>query len=84
MPDFVYSTTASSFTNRFREQILPYDCKKPGHSTEARAKPLSVDKLKQFDIDMGKGALRDVDIIPPPSFSSGDVPFPYMYVFLYV
>ncbi|KAJ5621022.1 hypothetical protein N7510_005006 [Penicillium lagena] len=63
MPDFVYSTTASSFTNRFREQILPYD----------------LDKLKQFDIDMGKGALRDVDIIPPPSFSSGDVPFPYIY-----
>lgn len=40
--------------------------------------------MKQFDIDMGKGALRDVDIIPPPSFSSGDVPFPYMYVFLSV
>lgn len=27
MPDFVFSTTASSFTNRFREQILSYDCK---------------------------------------------------------
>src|SRR3954465_12798623 len=26
MPDFVYSTTASSFTNRFRDQILPFDC----------------------------------------------------------
>jgi general transcription factor 3C polypeptide 5 (transcription factor C subunit 1) len=27
MPDFVYSTTGSSFTNRFREQILSFDCK---------------------------------------------------------
>lgn len=27
MPDFVYSTTGSPFTNRFREQILSFDCK---------------------------------------------------------
>jgi general transcription factor 3C polypeptide 5 (transcription factor C subunit 1) len=27
MPDFVYSTVNSSFTNKFRETILPYDCK---------------------------------------------------------
>lgn len=27
MPDFVYSTTGSAFTNRFREQILSFDCK---------------------------------------------------------
>lgn len=40
----------------------------------------TVEKLKQFDIDMGKGALTDVDIIPPPSFSIQEVPFPYMYV----
>ncbi|CAG7917843.1 unnamed protein product [Penicillium olsonii] len=26
MPDFVYSTAASSFTNRFKDQILSYDC----------------------------------------------------------
>lgn len=26
MPDFVYSTTSSSFTNKFRDNILPYDC----------------------------------------------------------
>lgn len=26
MPDFVYSTTSSSFANRFREQILSNDC----------------------------------------------------------
>jgi hypothetical protein len=31
MPDFVYSTTASSFTNRFREQILPFDCEYVPH-----------------------------------------------------
>ncbi|KAK9851031.1 hypothetical protein MYU51_011203 [Penicillium brevicompactum] len=63
MPDFVYSTQASSFANRFREQILSYD----------------FDKMKQFDIDMGKGTQKNADIIPPPSFSHGDVPFHYIY-----
>ncbi|OQE35480.1 hypothetical protein PENCOP_c013G06099 [Penicillium coprophilum] len=63
IPDFVYSTTASSFTNRFRDQILPFD----------------FDKMKQFDIDMAKGATANADLIPPPSFSHGDVPFHYIY-----
>ena len=27
MPDFVYSTTGSEFTNKFRDQILSYDRK---------------------------------------------------------
>ncbi|OQD88351.1 hypothetical protein PENANT_c004G02317 [Penicillium antarcticum] len=63
MPDFVYSTTASSFTNRFRNQILPFD----------------FEKMKQFELDMGKGATTNADIIPPPSFSHGDVPFHYIY-----
>lgn len=35
--------------------------------------------MKQFDIDMAKGALKNVDIIPPPSFSHGDIPFTYLY-----
>ncbi|PWY66662.1 hypothetical protein BO83DRAFT_439900 [Aspergillus eucalypticola CBS 122712] len=63
MPDFVFSTGSSSFANRFREQILPFD----------------YDKMKQFDLDMSKGAITDVDIIPPPSFSFGDIPFTYIY-----
>ncbi|KAJ5517748.1 Transcription factor IIIC, subunit 5 [Penicillium expansum] len=63
IPDFVYSTTASSFTNRFRDQILPFD----------------FDKMKEFDIDMAKGAAGNADLIPPPSFSHGDVPFHYIY-----
>ncbi|KAJ5442973.1 Transcription factor IIIC subunit 5 [Penicillium cf. griseofulvum] len=63
IPDFVYSTTASSFTNRFRDQILPFD----------------FDKMKQFDIDMTKGTTANADLIPPPSFSHGDVPFHYIY-----
>ncbi|KAJ6034354.1 uncharacterized protein N7446_009103 [Penicillium canescens] len=63
MPDFVYSTTASSFTNRFRDQILPFD----------------FEKMKQFELDMSKGATLNADIIPPPSFSHGDVPFHYIY-----
>ncbi|KAJ5262765.1 hypothetical protein N7524_008070 [Penicillium chrysogenum] len=63
IPDFVYSTTASSFTNRFRDQILPFD----------------FDKMKQFDIEMTKGTIANADLIPPPSFSHGDVPFHYIY-----
>lgn len=26
MPDFVWSTSSSEFTNRFRDQILSFDC----------------------------------------------------------
>ncbi|KAJ5177219.1 uncharacterized protein N7482_003096 [Penicillium canariense] len=63
MPDFVYSTMNSAFTNRFREQILPYE----------------LEKIKQFDLDMRKGALLNADLIPPPSFSQGEVPFQYIY-----
>ncbi|EAW14850.1 transcription factor TFIIIC subunit TFC1 [Aspergillus clavatus NRRL 1] len=63
MPDFVYSTAGSAFSNRFREQILSFD----------------YEKMKQFDIDMSKGAISDVDLIPPPSFSHGDIPFTYVY-----
>ncbi|EPS34924.1 hypothetical protein PDE_09888 [Penicillium oxalicum 114-2] len=63
MPDFVYSTTRSAFANRFREQILPYD----------------LEKMKQFDLDMSKGATIDADLIPPPSLSQVEVPFQYIY-----
>lgn len=40
----------------------------------------AVEKIKQFDIEMTKGATLGVDLIPPPSFSQGEVPFQYMYV----
>ncbi|KAF7715708.1 Uncharacterized protein PECH_008536 [Penicillium ucsense] len=63
MPDFVYSNTRSTFTNKFRDYVLPYD----------------LEKLKQFDLDMGKGATINTDLIPPPSFNHGDVPFQYVY-----
>lgn len=84
MPDFVYSTMKSAFTNKFRQQILPYECQSTV-SCKSRKKIAStnthaVEKIKQFDIDMSKGALRNVDLIPPPSFSQGEVPFQYMYV----
>ena len=39
-------------------------------------------KLKEFHLDMSKGALSNVDIIPPPALSYNDVPFNYTYVFL--
>lgn len=63
MPDFVFSTTKSPFVNRFREKILPFD----------------FEKMKEFDLDMSKGATSNVDLIPPPSFSHGDIPFNYFY-----
>ncbi|KAL4886011.1 RNA polymerase III transcription factor IIIC subunit-domain-containing protein [Aspergillus karnatakaensis] len=63
MPDFVYSTTNSPFVTRFRSTILPF----------------SYQKMKQFDLDMSKGATTNADLIPPPSFSHGDIPFNYFY-----
>ncbi|KNG88327.1 RNA polymerase III transcription factor subunit [Aspergillus nomiae NRRL 13137] len=60
MPDFVFSSTGSSFANRFREHILPFDYEaiQPRH---------------------GQRHVINVDIIPPPSFSQGDIPFTYAY-----
>jgi general transcription factor 3C polypeptide 5 (transcription factor C subunit 1) len=66
MPDFVFSTTSSPFINRVRDTILPFDYR----------------KMKEFDLDMSKGAISNVDLIPPPSFSHGDLPFNYLYAVL--
>ncbi|GES58125.1 RNA polymerase III transcription factor subunit [Aspergillus terreus] len=63
MPDFAFSLSSSPFAQRFREQILSFD----------------LDKMKQFDLDMSKGTTTNADIIPPPFFSDGDIPFSYMY-----
>ncbi|KAJ5992164.1 RNA polymerase III transcription factor subunit [Penicillium sp. IBT 35674x] len=63
MPDFVYSTTNSVFTKKFRDYIVPYD----------------LERMKRFDIDLTKGTIKDADIIPPPALSSEQVPFLYMY-----
>ena len=38
----------------------------------------AVDKMKNFDLNMSKGATSDVDIIPPPSFGLNDAPFNYV------
>lgn len=35
--------------------------------------------MKQFDLDMSRGNVKDVDMIRPPSLSNIDVPFHYMY-----
>lgn len=37
------------------------------------------EKMKQFDINMDKGAISNVDVIPPPSFSHWDTQFNYLY-----
>ncbi|KAI5300560.1 tau 95 subunit of transcription factor TFIIIC [Ascosphaera pollenicola] len=63
MPDFVFSTTQSPFMKKFRECILPFE----------------YTKLKNFDIDMAKGQTQNVDIVPPPTLSRGDIPFGYLY-----
>lgn len=44
------------------------------------ANDLTVNKLKEFDIDLSKGALKNADLIPPPSFSHETIPFNWMYV----
>lgn len=38
------------------------------------------EKMKQFDLDMSKGATSNVDIVPPPSLSHVDLPFKYRSV----
>ncbi|KAJ5223359.1 hypothetical protein N7468_007901 [Penicillium chermesinum] len=63
MPDYVFSSTNSEFTQRFREKIMPYN----------------LEKMKQFDISLSKGASKNADLIPPPSFTHETVPFIYMY-----
>ncbi|KAL5340579.1 RNA polymerase III transcription factor IIIC subunit-domain-containing protein [Aspergillus crustosus] len=63
MPDFVYSTTNSPFVSHFRSTILPFN----------------YNKMKQFNLDMSKGATTNADLIPPPSFSHSDIPFNYFY-----
>ncbi|KAL1850289.1 tau 95 subunit of transcription factor TFIIIC [Paecilomyces lecythidis] len=63
MPDYAYSTTRSAFTQKFKEHILPFD----------------YEKMKEFDLDLSRGTGSNLDIIPPPSFSHGDVPLNYMY-----
>lgn len=82
MPDFVYSTATSAFSNKFRDLVLPYERMFTILSTKENepANNLIVDKLKEFDIDMSKGALKNADLIPPPSFSHETVPFNWMYV----
>lgn len=42
-------------------------------------KSLTDTKLKDFDIDMAKGQTTNVDIVPPPTLSRGDIPFSYVY-----
>ncbi|PGH01395.1 hypothetical protein AJ79_07936 [Helicocarpus griseus UAMH5409] len=63
MPDFVYSTTSSPFMRKLRESILPFQ----------------YEKMKEFQFDMSKGSTTNVDIVPPPSLSRGEVPFNYLY-----
>lgn len=41
MPDYVYSTTNSEFTQRFRNSIAPYNCKKPSSDLYTRHTDIS-------------------------------------------
>ncbi|KAH8701977.1 RNA polymerase III transcription factor IIIC subunit-domain-containing protein [Talaromyces proteolyticus] len=66
IPDFVFSTTASPFTQRFRESILSN----------------KFEKMKQFDLSLHrpkKGETKNIDLIPPPAFSKTHIPFQYTY-----
>lgn len=80
LPDFMWSSTRSSFTSQFSQYITPYDCKWTAKVRKSHVvDTILVDKMKKWQINMSKGAITDVDIIPPPSFSQGDIPFQYMY-----
>lgn len=59
--------------------VSSYFHQKPSEN-QSSANTQAVEKIKQFDLDMSKGATLNVDLIPPPSFSQGEVPFQYMYV----
>ena len=76
----MWSTSSSEFTNRFRDQILSFDCMYNISAKIYIHTDLADEKMKQFDINMSKGAISNVDIIPPPSYSHGDIPFNYLYV----
>ncbi|KMU73170.1 hypothetical protein CISG_03431 [Coccidioides immitis RMSCC 3703] len=71
VPDFVYSTTASPFMTKFRPFLVL--------SRDAPLMLVPDEKLKEFDLDMSKGATSNVDIVPPPSFSLVEMPFKYTY-----
>nr|KMM67497.1 LOW QUALITY PROTEIN: transcription factor tfiiic complex a box associated subunit sfc1 [Coccidioides posadasii RMSCC 3488] len=79
VPDFVYSTTASPFMTKFRENIMPFECPFLVLSRDAPLMLVPDEKLKEFDLDMSKGATSNVDIVPPPSFSLVEMPFKYTY-----
>ena len=80
MPDFVTSTVNMPLMQKFREHILPFDCKVL-HAHKAH--PLievSDEKMKGFKIDMSKGVKPNTEIVPPPAWTHLTLPFNYSYV----
>lgn len=80
MPDFVTSTVNMPLMQKFREHILPFDCKV---LHPLKAHPLiavSDEKMKGFKIDMSKGVKPNTEIVPPPAWTHLTLPFNYSYV----
>ncbi len=61
--DFQFAMGASNFMNQFVDKVLPGD----------------VSKLREFRIRPGVEKHANVDIMPPPFFTSMNLPFPYHY-----
>ncbi|KAL9103084.1 MAG: hypothetical protein Q9163_001851 [Psora crenata] len=63
LPDFVQSSTDSPFMQKMKDTILTFDYA----------------KMKEFELDMSKGAKPNAEIIPPPAWSRQTVPLNYAY-----
>ncbi|CAK7224263.1 tau 95 subunit of transcription factor TFIIIC [Sporothrix curviconia] len=63
LADFQQSTHDSGFVTKFAEDILPGE----------------LSKLRNFSITPGVAAPPNVDLPPPPFFTSMGLPFPYFY-----
>jgi general transcription factor 3C polypeptide 5 (transcription factor C subunit 1) len=63
LSDFQYSLSSSNFMNEVTSKLLHGD----------------VSKLREFDIKAGIEKGPNVEILPPPSFTSMQLPLPYNY-----
>ncbi|MCJ1247911.1 tau 95 subunit of transcription factor TFIIIC [Trapelia coarctata] len=63
MPDFVYSTANTTFMQKMRDYILPFD----------------YETSKAFAFDMSRGPTGNTELIPPPMFTHLSLPFNYAY-----
>ena len=77
IPDFVFSSKHSALMEQFREKVLCFDCESfTILSIYTLLRPTDP-RLKEFKIDSRRGIRTDADLIPPPVFSTFQVPYNY-------